>query len=145
MVGSFASGPGGSLVFSIDVAPPPVSIQVTVNPLGTVVASNGSVTLTGTVTCSRPATISISGQLQQKRGRTTVVGFPNAFFECNGTTTWTAPVFYSALLFRGRSALLFAGGNADAIITAFAFDPFSGEGAFDQTEQTVSLRGSSGH
>ncbi len=146
MVGSFANGPGGSLVFSIDVAPPPPSIQITVNPLATLVASNGLVTLSGTVTCSRPLTVSISGQLQQKRGRTTVVGFPNAFFECSGgTINWTAQVFYPALLFRGRSALLFAGGNADAIVTAFAFDPITGEGAFDQNAQTVSLRGSSGH
>jgi hypothetical protein len=145
MIGSFASGPGGNLVFSINAAPPPPSVQVTVNPLATVVPSNGLVTLTGTITCSRPVTVSIGGQLQQKRGRTTVMGFPSAFFECTGTTSWTAQVFYSALLFRGRSALLFAGGNAEAIVNAFAFDPVTGEGAFDQAVQSVALRGSSGN
>jgi hypothetical protein len=145
MVGAFNSGPGGSLVFSLDVAPPAVTIQVTIDPLGSVVPSNGAVTLSGTITCSRPVTISLSGLLQQKRGRTTVIGFPNAFFECSGTTTWTAPVFYSALLFRGRSALLFTSGQADATITAFAFDPLTGEVVFDQTDRAISLRASSGN
>ena len=140
MAASFDSLDGGDLVFSIDVAPPPPTVIFSIDPIDQVTPSNGQVTLSGSVTCSRPLQVSVFGSLQQKRGRDVVAGVPNAFFECNGTMRWTAPVAYSPVLFHGRSALLFTAGQAQAQVFMFGFDPSTGESTQSGTARQVNLR-----
>ncbi len=139
MVGAFASGAGGNLMFTLDVAPPAppaLTLEVNIDPAGSVVPSKGVATIQGTVTCSRPVFVDVFSDLQQRAGRVTIRGFGGAFVECDGVTPWSFTVFGE----NGR----FAGGRADASVFAFAFDEANDEFAFANTSTTVRLRGSSG-
>lgn len=137
MVGAFASGPGGNLVFSVDVAPPPpppLTIALDVNSVGSVVPKTGAATISGSVTCSRPAFVNVSGELQQKAGRVLIRGFFGTFFECDGQTPWSASV-------TGENGRL-VGGKALTSVFASAFDPETGEFVSAEATTTVQLRGS---
>jgi hypothetical protein len=135
MVGSFFASPGGNLVFTVQEAPPPLEIAVTVNPTGTFNPQTGVATISGTLTCSQPALfVDLSGELRQRVGRFFVTGSFGVFFEdCFGDTSWVATV-------EGNG--LFRGGPASANVFAFACTEF--ECAEAQTTQTVRLRGPSG-
>ncbi len=132
MAGSFASGPGGNLVFSVDVAPPPLEIDLSINPTGLFNSRTGVATIRGTVTCSRPAFVDLFGELTQKVGRFLIRGFFGTFFECDGETAWSATVT--------SDNGLYLGGPANATVFAFAFDPFTGDFAEDQASRKVTLR-----
>ena len=103
--------------------------------------STGAVTISGSVQCSEPAYVTISGQLKQKRGSATITGYWSAFVPCDGVTAWTAAVQSETALFRGRSALLFAGGKAEVAATATAFDPDTGEFKQVNLGTVITLRG----
>jgi hypothetical protein len=131
MVGSFASGPGGNLVFNVDVAPPPLELGLTIDPVGSVVPSKGVATISGTVTCSEPAFVEVQGRMEQRVGRLLISGFFFTFVECTPpATAWSATV-------EGENGLFVAG---RAHVEAFAFAPE--EGAFAEASATVRLRGS---
>ena len=134
MVGAFASGPGGNLVFSVDVAPPPLTIDLIIEPVGSVVPRTGVATLRGTVRCSQPAIVDLFGNVQQKAGRVVIRGFFGDFFDCDGETPWSATITSE----NGR----FVGGKVQASVFAFAFAPDTGEFVEDQESTTVQLRGS---
>ncbi len=136
MVGTFAGAPFepgevGELVFNVGPPPPPVEIELAVDPVGMVTPRNGVATISGTVTCSAPAFVELFGQLRQRSGRFFVDGFGFDGFECDGETPFS-------LMIEGGSGL-FSGGRADAIVEAAAFGP--GGFAFDFFEGTIRLRG----
>jgi hypothetical protein len=72
--------------------PPPLAIGGTLSPTGTVGKKTGVATLSGTVTCNRPAYISVNGELSQVYHRFI---FSSYFFFsvlCTSSNTWTAVV-----------------------------------------------------
>jgi hypothetical protein len=130
-----------NLVFNLLPAPPPFSFNPSVEQFGSVTPSTGAVTIRGSVQCSDPAYVTISGQLKQKRGGASITGYWSAFVPCDGVTPWTATVQSETVLFRGRSALLFAGGKAEVAATATAFDPDTGEFKQVNVGTVITLRG----
>jgi hypothetical protein len=129
MVGSFGSGPGGNLTFNLDVAPPPLELGLTIDPTGSVVPSNGVATISGTVTCSQPASVGVEGRMEQRAGRLLIHGFFSAFVNCTPpATAWSATV-------EGENGR-FGAGQAQVDAVAFA------EEAFAEASATVRLRGS---
>jgi len=135
MAGSFFDLPGGQLVFNVDVAPPPLEFDLSVNPVGSVKPSTGVVTIRGEVFCSRPAFADIFLQVDQKIGRVIVRGFGETFIEsCDGVVPWSVTVF-------GENGL-FVGGKAQVSAFAFAVSE-DGEEAFADQFLTVRLRGGS--
>lgn len=143
MVSSFSFFPVSSanLTFNLVPAPPPLAISPSVTQFGSVDPSTGAAAISGFVSCTQPAFVTISGQLKQSHGGTPISGFFSAFVPCNGTTPWTANIQSTLSLFHGRSAALFTGGKADVTATASAFD-FE-NGVFVQTNLavTITLRG----
>jgi hypothetical protein len=104
-------GNGGQLAFTIDQAGPPPSIEVSVDPRGTVDARAGIATLTGTYTCapSEGGTIefaSLDVMLTQRAGRVYIQG--GGYVEeltCDGTAQpWTITTEWSNGLFKGGKA-----------------------------------------
>lgn len=132
MVGAFASGPGGDLTFNLLESGPPVTIEVFIDPVGSVNTKEGTATLRGTVSCSGPAEVQLFASLQQRAGRATISGFGFDFVACDGETPWSLTVI-------GENGI-FAGGNAAAFVEAFA----PSDDAFASAEQAVKLRGSRG-
>ena len=131
--GDQPGSPGGTLRITVDEAPPPPQVSLTVDPLGTFDATSGSATISGTVTCTGAADFGqLSGNVTQTVGRFTINGFFFAPFSCDGTTqTWTATTTFSS----GK----FAGGPTTVQAFAFACN-VSGCGQADVT-QRVRLRG----
>jgi len=131
--GDQPGSPGGTLRITVEEAPPPPEVSLTVDPLGTFDATSGSATISGTVTCTGTADFGqISGNVTQTVGRFTINGFFFTSFTCDGTTqTWTATTTFSS----GK----FAGGPATVQAFAFACN-VSGCGQADVT-QKVRLRG----
>ena len=124
------TGNGGMLSLTVDEAPPPPSVDVTVDPVATFNAQTGSATVTGTVTCSGTdiELAFIDVQLSQRVGRFVVSGAGSTGFECDGGThEWSVEVF-------GQNGL-FKGGKAASLTFAVACDPFQcGE---DFEERTI--------
>lgn len=128
------AGNGGSLSISFNEAPPPPTVDITVNKYGTVDARTGVATISGTYTCSNGDFIEVSGSARQTVGRFIVNGF-FGFFDvgtCDGSTNpWSAEVFGD----NGK----FAGGKAMTVSFGFSCGPF--ECAAGYNEQVVQLRG----
>jgi hypothetical protein len=127
------SGNGGTLSLLLDVAPPAPTVEVSVDPVAHFDAATGSVTVTGTVTCTGVADFAfVDVQLRQRAGRFIINGFGSADFTCDGTTQgWSAEVFGENGLFRG--------GRAASVTFGVACGPFfCGE---DFEEVTVRIRG----
>jgi hypothetical protein len=84
MVGSWDSGPGGTMAFQAGVAPPPLELDVAANAQGLVNPSTGVAVVRGTVSCNTAATIDyVAGTLQQKQGRSAIsTGFGTSNFAC---------------------------------------------------------------
>jgi hypothetical protein len=94
-------GNGGTLIFS--VTPPPV-LHLTVDPLGTINASTGMVTVTGTLSCSLPAEVQMYGEVRQKAGRQYIFG--NTFNDesCQDVLSWSATTDFVSGVFVGGKA-----------------------------------------
>jgi uncharacterized protein DUF6299 len=122
------SGTPSALRISVQEAPPPPEVSLTVDPVGTFDPKSGNATVSGTVTCTGVADFTgISGDLTQTVGRFTISGFFFSSFACDGTTqSWTATVTSS----NGR----FGGGQATVRATAFACNQ-SGCGQDSVTQQ----------
>ena len=99
------------------------------------------VTVSGAVTCSQPAFVTISGQLKQSHGGQPITGYFLVFVPCDGTTPWNATVQAQLALFHGRSAAPFTGGQANVAPSVFAFDSDSGEFVQRNLSVTITLRG----
>jgi len=122
---------GGTLNMTVDVAPPPLSINLTVDPNATLSSRGSIVTVTGTITCNRTADFAeVDAFLTQTIGRFKVVGFGSAFPNCGPSpSSWSLDVTGET----GR----FSGGTIDAQISAFACDSFSCGDAFTETSVKV--------
>jgi hypothetical protein len=133
MVGAYGSGPGGNLVFTIEVAPPPLTIDLSIDPFGSF-DRTWRATIRGTVTCSRPAFVNLfGGEVKQGVGRFLIHGYFDTFLACDGETPWQVTVSSED----GR----FAGGPVKASANVFAFDLNTGEFIQDSASAVVVLRG----
>ena len=130
---SDGAGNGGQLRISFNVAPPPPTVDITVNASGTVNKA-GVAHVSGTYTCTDAEFIEVFGDMTQPVGRFAIRG-SFGFFDvetCDGEPhAWEADVFPD----NGK----FAGGKSVTIAFGFACGSFEcGEGF---TEQKVQLRG----
>jgi hypothetical protein len=120
---SFFSVSNANLVFNLVPAPPPLAIAPSVIQFGSVDPSTGAASISGFVSCSQPAFVTISGQLKQTHGPASTFGFFSVFVPCNGTTPWSTSIQTVGQTFHGRAlADLFTGGPADVTASASAFD-----------------------
>lgn len=136
MVGAFASGPGGNLIFNLQVGSPPLEVGLTIDQVGSVDPRTGIATISGTLTCSRPTFVDLFGILQDRIGRIRIEAPFFGFFFCEGSTRWEAPVI-------AENALL-VGGPVEVFVAAFFLDPISEDFAIAEQEATVRLRGRPG-
>jgi hypothetical protein len=137
MVGSYDGNPGGNLKLKVDVLPP-LSINLSIDPDGSVNRLAGDAIIQGTVTCSRPASGSISVNLSQRAGRFKVIrGSSNLQFSCemnnSNSITWKATVRSSDGPFNAGQV------SVDAF--ASAIDWNTGDNAVDDASAVVHLRG----
>lgn len=130
MVGAFPGSPPGTLVLHGQVLPPPVTLTVTVDPAGTV--ADGAAVIHGTVGCSRPVDLTVTGTLRQQRIRRVTVGSYRTAVSCAGTATrWAATVLGETGTFRR--------GPADAVAVAEFVDVVRGETVRARATRTVRL------
>jgi hypothetical protein len=144
MVSSFSFFPvsNANLVFNLVPGPQPLVITPSVVQFGSVRPSTGAATLSGFVSCSQPAFVTISGQLKQTHGPASTFGFFSVFVPCNGTTPWSASIQTVGQTFHGRAlADLFTGGPADVTASASAFDFENGVLVQRNFAVRISLRG----
>lgn len=125
------AGTGGVLNLTVDTAPPPPAIDITVNPTGTFNPKTGSATLTGTVTCTGESEFAFFElQLSQAVGRFIIRGFTGSDVTCDGTTRpWTLEVLGD----NGK----FSGGKAVNVAFAFACGRFLCGEDFEETKVTL--------
>lgn len=134
---AFSDTPGvttGTLVVRAEAAPPPIAVDVTVNPTGTFNPKVGSATISGTLQCSNDiASFAIVDvQLTQSIGRFTISGFGGTDAVCTDTPQpWSVEVF-------PFNATKFSGGRTVSVTSAFACGNFSCGVDFEET--TVRLR-----
>ena len=126
------SGNGGTLNITIDLAPPPPTVDVTVDPVGQF-TSSGSAIISGTVTCAGEADFtSLEVELRQTVGRFTITGFGFTEFACDGSTqSWSLEVLAQNGIFKG--------GRSVALTFAIACGAI--DCGVDFEEATVRLRG----
>lgn len=127
------SGNGGVLNITIDVAPPPPTIGVTVNPTATFNTKTGAATVSGSVTCSGAADFAfLEVQLSQSVGRFIIRGFGGTDVTCDGVTRpWSLQVLGD----NGK----FAGGKALSVTFATACGAF--DCGVDFQERIIQLKG----
>ena len=142
MVGSYASGPGGSLVLNLQagLAPASAEFQLTVADRAAFNAADGSATIVGRVTCARPLWVSVSGELVQKRRGESVRGFFGVSLWCNGATNWTTRVVAPFQRVRGVPVDTFREGTALVNTGATAYDAETGAGAVRSVRRHVRLQ-----
>jgi hypothetical protein len=97
------AGNGGTLEITVDTAPPPPAVDITVDEVAHFNATTGSATVTGTVTCIGEAFDTfIEVDMRQRVGRLIISGFGGTGFSCDGTTQdWSVEVFPDNGLFKG--------------------------------------------
>lgn len=109
-------GPGGTLVFAVQEAIPPVTdVAVTVG--SGAVSRGGVVTLQGTVTCDQPATSFVEVTVMQRRGQRLAEGRGSSLIECGpAPTAWT-------FVFESSTGIDFGRGSAtfNAIASAYGY------------------------
>lgn len=105
---------GGTLSITVGEAPPPPSIDITVDPIGSFDPQTGSATISGTATCSSDALFAfIELELRQQVGRFIVTGYGATEVVCDDTTQpWSVEVFGSNGLFKGGRAVSVTFGTA---------------------------------
>lgn len=126
-------GNGGTLELTLDVAPPPPALDVTVNPTAQFDSKTGSAILAGTIMCGADAEFAfLEAQLTQRVGRLLIRGFGGTDVTCDGTTRpWTIEVLGDNGLFKG-------GKSASATFAAACGVAFCSE-YFN--ESTIQLKG----
>lgn len=126
-------GNGGILNLTIDVIPPPPTVDITVDRFAAFDSSTGRATVSGTVTCTgEPEFASLETSMSQRVGRFTIHGIGFVGVACDGTTrAWSVDVTPD----HGK----FAGGKAATVTFAIACGSF--ECGTDFEERTVQLRG----
>ena len=90
MVGNPYNSNGGNLVFNVDVAPPPFTLDLTIDSVGFV--KDGITTVSGTLTSSEPASAYVYVEVRQKAGRVFITGYGYTYLAGDGATPWTIQV-----------------------------------------------------
>ena len=123
----------GSWQLTLEVAPPPPALDVTVNPIAQFDSKTGSAILAGTIMCGADAEFAfLEAQLTQRVGRLLIRGFGGTDVTCDGTTRpWTIEVLGDNGLFKG-------GKSASATFAAACGVAFCSE-YFN--ESTIQLKG----
>ena len=127
-------GNGGTLNLTIDVLPPPPTVDITVNPVAIFNSRTGTATVSGTATCTgEPDFTDVETTLTQQAGRFTVRGRSIiSVLLCDGTPQlWSMEILPDG----GK----FAGGKAASVTRALACGSLDCGGDFE--ERTVLLRG----
>jgi hypothetical protein len=85
---------GGALSFTLDVAPPPLEVTLTVDPVAKVSHQTGGALVSGTIACSGEGTAFMEISLRQRVGRYVIRAFGFGESPC-GTepTAWLAEVY----------------------------------------------------
>jgi hypothetical protein len=110
---------GGQMKLTLDVAPPPPVLEVTVNDTARFDAKTGSVFLSGTIMCGSDALEAfLETQVTQRAGRMLIRGYAGTVVTCDGT----ARPFELAM--EGENGL-FKGGNATASMAGYACGEFT--------------------
>lgn len=133
---SDGGGNGGTLQLTVDVAPPPPSLDVTVNPTGTFNSRTGEATVSGTATCTTTgggeAFAALEIQLSQRVGRMIIRGWGYTDLECDGDSRpWSAAI-------SGDNGL-FKGGKTANVTVGYACGTYQCSETF--IESTIQLRG----
>jgi hypothetical protein len=125
-------GNGGTLVLNVDVAPPPPTIDITVDPSAGFNPQTGTATVRGTATCTGLVDFAfVDVEMRQRVGRGEVFGFGFMDVACDGAAhPWSVEVFPIV-------GSKFAGGKAATLTFAVACGPF--ECGFDYEEHRVQL------
>lgn len=96
--------------------PPPLTLAIGLPKTGVADRTSGIATVSGTVTCSTPTTVWVSGTLTQRATRFAVAtGQFYRTVECSGTTAWQATVSSS-------NSVPFNAGQAQLSVHAFGYD-----------------------
>ena len=122
------AGGGGSLRFHVDVAPPPPTLTLTVDSMGSF-NGYGVATIRGSLSCSNAGGVGIDADARQRVGRVLIRGFGGTFVDCS-TTRWSMDISSED----GK----YLGGALSVNVFAFACGPFECADAFVST--TVRLR-----
>ena len=110
---------GGSLEGEIRIAPPPLGISLTVDPIGTAHPKTGEARVTGTIACETPAEFAeVTVDLRQVVGRFFTIGMGAGSADCG-----PEPSPFSAIVPGNNGS--FRGGSASAEVYAFACDAVS--------------------
>ncbi|HET6166308.1 MAG TPA: hypothetical protein VFE07_05730, partial [Marmoricola sp.] len=109
---------GGDLELDVNAAPPPPTVDMTVDPKATVDKS-GTAWVTGSYTCTNGDNIEIDGELHQSVGRVTINGYGGLFDE--GTCDGSPHAFSMGI--SGENGK-FAGGRAASIVFSYACGSF---------------------
>lgn len=128
------SGNGGTLDIVFGAAPPPPTLDLTIDPIGKVNTKTGIATISGTYTCTNAEFVELYLDARQAVGRFVVQGSGWTFDvgTCDGTAhPWSIDVYP----YNGK----FAGGKAATV--TFAYGCGAIECAESYAEQTVMLRG----
>jgi hypothetical protein len=141
MAAGYSWLPPGRLQLNLVEAPPALQVGLAVTETGGIDPTTGRALVRGSVTCSRPVVVSISGQLKQDHAQSSLVGQFALAVACDGTTDWTTAVVTTPGLFQGRAAELFVGGRADVSASATALDEDTGEKVQSNAVVRVVLRG----
>lgn len=96
-------GNGGQMELTIEVAPPPPALEVTVDHTALFDSKTGSALLSGTIMCGADAEFAfLEAQLTQRVGRLLIRGFGGTEVECDGSVRpWTIEVIGDNGLFKG--------------------------------------------
>jgi len=78
------AGGGGSLVFHVDVAPPPPTLTITVDGTGSF-SRYGVATIGGSLSCTNADGVQIDADATQRVGRFLIRGFGSTFVDCSDT------------------------------------------------------------
>lgn len=122
------AGGGGSLVFHVDLAPPPPTLTLTVDGTGSF-NGYGVATIRGSIACANADGVEIDADASQRVGRIVLRGFGSVFVDCSATR-WSMEISSED----GK----FLGGALSANVFGFACGPFSCTDAF--VTRTVRLR-----
>ena len=130
------SGNGGTLHITVDVAPPPPTIEATLNPVAQFDSRSGGAYVSGTVTCDEGADFAfVDLQLTQRVGRLLIRGYGSAEVSCTGQAEqWSALVLGDNGIFKGGKALSASFATACNLV---------GCGEY-YAEQTIQLKGKKG-
>lgn len=132
----------GQLTLNALAAPPPYTMQLSLDSFSTVQSSSGAVLVKGTATCSAPSFVNISGSIRQQHAGREITGYFGLYVPCDGVTPWAAPVSYwNGGVFHGRAAALFVAGKADVTASASGYDPVEGTTVFRNAAAAITLRG----